>query len=139
MGRMTLITGGERRRRWSDEERSRILAAIEEPGAVVAEVARRADVCTSLVYRWRREAGAASASGFARVIVENMPSPSPSLPTNESEPGIILVEIKDARIRIGAQAVFQHPTGTPPRIELKPLKSHIKNASSVGSRSVPIR
>ena len=69
---MTLITGDERRRRWSDEERARILAAIEEPGAVVAEVARRADVCTSLVYRWRREARAmASASGFARVVVEN--------------------------------------------------------------------
>jgi transposase len=58
MGRMTLMTGDERRRRWSDEERSRILAAIEEPGAVVAEVARRADICTSLAYKWRREARA---------------------------------------------------------------------------------
>jgi transposase-like protein len=48
---MTLITGGERRRRWSSEERAQILAAIEEPGAVVAEVARRADICTSLVYK----------------------------------------------------------------------------------------
>ena len=56
MGRMTLITGKEGRRRWSDEERARILAEIAEPGAVVADVARRADVCTSLVYRWRREA-----------------------------------------------------------------------------------
>ena len=74
MGRMTLITGDERRRRWSDEERARILAAVEEPGAVVAEVARRADVCTSLVYRWRREArAAASASGFVQVVVENPP------------------------------------------------------------------
>jgi transposase len=53
---MTLITGSERRRRWSDEERARILAEIAEPNAVVAEVARRADVCTSLVYRWWREA-----------------------------------------------------------------------------------
>ena len=47
MGRMTLITGDERRRRWSEEDRTRILAAIEEPGAVVAEVARREDVCTN--------------------------------------------------------------------------------------------
>jgi len=38
---MTLITGDERRRRWSEEDRTRILAAISEPGAVVAEVARR--------------------------------------------------------------------------------------------------
>ena len=56
MGRMTLITGSERRRRWGAEDKARILAEIEEPGAVVAEVARRADVCTSLVYKWRREA-----------------------------------------------------------------------------------
>ena len=103
MGRMTLMTGDERRRRWSDEERSRILAAIEEPGAVVAEVARRADVCTSLVYRWRREARAmASASGFARVVVEN-PPPAPSR-AGDAEPGAILVEIRGARIRIGANA-----------------------------------
>jgi len=55
MGRMTLITGDERRRRWSEEDRVRILAAIAEPGAVVAEVARREDICTSLVYKWSRE------------------------------------------------------------------------------------
>jgi transposase-like protein len=76
MGRMTLMTGDERRRRWSDEERARILAAIEELGAVVAEVARRADVCTSLVYKWRREARAtANDLGFAQVVVENAPRP----------------------------------------------------------------
>jgi len=45
MGRMTLITGEERRRRWSNEARSRILAAIDEPGAVIADVARREDIC----------------------------------------------------------------------------------------------
>jgi transposase len=97
MGRMTLITGDERRRRWSDEERARILAAIEEPGAVVAEVARRADVCTSLVYRWRREARA-----MANGTVEN-PPPAPSR-TGDAEPGAILVEMRGARIRIGANA-----------------------------------
>ncbi len=53
---ITLITGNERRRRWSDEERAQNMAEIAEPGVVVADVARRADVCTSLVYRWRREA-----------------------------------------------------------------------------------
>jgi transposase-like protein len=39
---------------------------INEPGAVVAEVARCADECTSLVYKWRREArSAASEPSFA--------------------------------------------------------------------------
>ena len=100
---MTLITGGERRRRWSLEERAQILAAIAEPGAVVAEVARRADVCTSLVYKWRREArGGADPCGFAPVVVKDTPAPASR--SGEPEVGAILVEMKDARIRIGANA-----------------------------------
>jgi transposase len=76
-----------------------------EPGAVVAEVARRADVCTSLVYKWRREArAAASASGFAQLVVENPPQPTTPTSASEREPGAIVVEMKDARIRIGANA-----------------------------------
>jgi transposase len=106
MGRMTLITGSERRRRWSAEDKVRILAEIEEPGAVVAEVARRADVCTSLVYKWRREARKAlSACGFAPVIVETPVPASPAAPAaSATEPGVIVVEVKDARVRIGAAA-----------------------------------
>ena len=103
MGRMTLITGGERRRRWSEEDRARILAAIAEPGAVIAEVARREEVCTSLVYKWRREAGSvadASAPGFAPLVVEALPR----APASEPEPSAIVVEMKEARIRIGGNA-----------------------------------
>ena len=102
---MTLITGEERRRRWSNEARSRILAAIDESGAVIADVARREDVCTSLIYKWRREArSATSTSRFARVIVEDtLAAPPPSHP-NEPGPGVILVQMKDARVRIGANA-----------------------------------
>jgi transposase len=104
---MTLITGRERRRRWSDEERARILAALTEPGAVMAEVARREDVCTSLVYKWRREArAAADPSGFTQLMVEDSPRPPTATPapTSAPEPGAILVEMKGARIRIGANA-----------------------------------
>ena len=121
MGRMTLITGEERRRRWSGEERARILAAIDEPGAVIAEVARREDVCTSLIYKWRREARiAASASGFARVIVEDTlpPRPPSSPPRTRCEPGVILVQMKDARVRIGVNAPSALITAT-----LKALRS----------------
>ena len=104
---MTLITGGERRRRWSEEDRARILAQIEEPGAVVAEVARRADVCTSLLYKWRRDAlNAASAdgSGFAPVVIEAAPAGSSSQPAANAETGVIVVEMRDARVRIGVGA-----------------------------------
>ena len=102
-----MITGGERRRRWSDEDRARILSAIAEPGAVIAEVARREEICTSLVYKWRREArnGAnATMPGFARVVVEALPrAPAPG-PASEPEPSAIVVEMKEARIRIGGNA-----------------------------------
>ena len=103
-----MITGGERRRRWSDEDRVRILAAIEEPGAIVAEVARREDVCASLVYKWRRAARRttnADACGFAPVIIEKPPPASPTLTlTNGSDPGVIEVNMKDVRVRIRANA-----------------------------------
>jgi transposase len=132
MGRMTLITGGERRRRWSFEERARILAAIDEPGAVVAEAARRADVCTSLVYKWRREArSAASASGFAPVIVENTPQ-SPS-PASEPELDAIVAEMKDARIRIGANAPSTLIAAT-----LKALRSIVTPRRTCGPFGGPV-
>ncbi len=108
MGRMTLITGGERRRRWSKEDRARILAEIAEPGAVVAEVARRADVCTSLVYKWRREARRqerAAISGFSPVVIEAAPALSSSLTAAKTEEAApIVVEVCEARVRIGAGA-----------------------------------
>lgn len=106
MVRMTLMTGGDRRRQWSREERARILAEIAEPGAVVAEVARRADVCTSLVYKWRREALRREAvSGFAPVVIEPAPAvlPSPTAPRAEDAAAIV-VEVRDARVQIGAGA-----------------------------------
>ena len=108
MGRMTLITGGERRRRWSDEDRVRILAAIAEPGAVVADVARREDVCTSLVYKWRRAERrdqSAAACGFSPVIIETTPpAPSTLPPSQGCGSGVVEVELKDVRVRISADA-----------------------------------
>ena len=55
MDRIEVITSVERRRRWSRTEKARLVAAIDEPGAVVTEIARRAEVNASLLYRWRRE------------------------------------------------------------------------------------
>jgi transposase len=55
MGQITVFSGPERRRRWSDEERLRILAEAFSPGACVAEVCRRHDVSSALIYTWRRK------------------------------------------------------------------------------------
>jgi transposase len=77
VGQITVFGGPERRRRWSNEERLQILAEAFAPGAYVAQVARRHDVSTGLIYTWRRklrrrtsEAGApAAVAGFAEAMV----------------------------------------------------------------------
>jgi transposase len=50
-----VITSVQRRRRWSAEEKRRIVAAAIEPGAVASEVARAAGIYPSQLFRWRQE------------------------------------------------------------------------------------
>jgi transposase len=71
MTRVEVITGLERRRRWSEEQKRAIVAETLEPGAVVAEVARRADIRTDQIYRWRKKMRTHGdpGEGFARVLV----------------------------------------------------------------------
>ena len=56
------------RRRWSAEDKARIVAEATAPGAVVSAVARRWQVSPQRVFGWRREAalaGLAAPSGLA--------------------------------------------------------------------------
>ena len=55
MGQVTVFSGPERRRRWNEEERLQILSEAFAPGACVAEVCRRHDVSSALIYTWRRK------------------------------------------------------------------------------------
>ena len=55
MGQLTVFSGPERRRRWSEEERLRILSEAFAPGACVADVCRRHDISSALIYTWRRK------------------------------------------------------------------------------------
>jgi transposase len=50
-----IITGVERRRRWGLEEKLRIVAEVERPGASFIEVARKHEVSRSLLWNWRRQ------------------------------------------------------------------------------------
>lgn len=74
MGQVTVFSGPERRRRWSDEERLQIVAEAFAPGASVADVCRRHDVSSGLIYTWRRKLLDAGAAQEAEVP-EALPAP----------------------------------------------------------------
>ncbi|MGH6949461.1 MAG: IS66-like element accessory protein TnpA [Vitreimonas sp.] len=89
--RIELITGAERRRKWSAEEKAEIVAESLAEGAVVSEVARRHGLSPQQLFGWRARLragvkGSAPPSdatpSFVPAIVENEPpsSAAPSLP-----------------------------------------------------------
>src|SRR3954454_21376105 len=78
--RIEVITSVERGRRWSAAEKAQLVAAMDEPDAVVTEIARRFGVETSLLYRWRRQfAAERRAPAFVPLQIEAEPSET-SLP-----------------------------------------------------------
>jgi transposase len=52
---LELVSGVERRRRWRTEEKLRIVAEADAPGAVFAAVARRHDISRDLLWIWRQQ------------------------------------------------------------------------------------
>ncbi|MFN4239455.1 MAG: IS66-like element accessory protein TnpA [Erythrobacter cryptus] len=74
MGQVTVFSGPERRRRWSEEERLQILSEAFAPGACVAEVCRRHDISSALIYTWRRKLLDAEAAQEAETP-EALPTP----------------------------------------------------------------
>jgi len=59
--RVEVLGGIERRRRWSSDEKMRLVEETLAPGAKVSEVARRNGVSASLLFTWRRQARAIEA------------------------------------------------------------------------------
>jgi transposase len=55
-GRVEIITGPERRRRWSEEEKLRLVVEACRPGSSVSQVARERGVRASQLFGWRRQA-----------------------------------------------------------------------------------
>lgn len=53
---MEIITGVERRRRWSAAEKLRIVAETEQADAGIAEIARRYEISRGLLWNWRSQA-----------------------------------------------------------------------------------
>jgi len=75
MSRIEVLSGPERRRRWSAEQKQSIVAEAFAPGASVSEVARRMDLVPGQIYRWRRELGA-TVAGFSAVMIAPRPEDS---------------------------------------------------------------
>jgi transposase len=55
MMRQEILAGRERRRRWSTEEKLRVLSEVGVEGATVSDVARRHDITRQHLYQWRRQ------------------------------------------------------------------------------------
>ena len=70
-GRVEIITGPERRRRWSDEEKLQLVAEACRPGnSVRSLVARQRGISASQLFGWRRQALAKG------LITDNRSAPS---------------------------------------------------------------
>jgi transposase len=89
--RMEIITGVERRRRWTAEVKAAIVAETFAPGATVAEVARRHDVRASQIHLWRKQAREARAPAFAPVVVSAAAPSGPAAAVLEIEAGAIRI------------------------------------------------
>ena len=103
---MVEIFQGRARRRWSEEDKRRLVAETLGPGETVHGVARRRGVSASQLFAWRkryrpeigRPVPASRVPGFAAVAVAPPPVPI----AGEATPaGLIEVELADGgRVRI---------------------------------------
>lgn len=89
MRQITVMHGPERRRRWNDQERLRILAEAFAPGACVADVARLHDISTARIYTWRAKLRQQfTVPQFAEAVVDAGEPSNPALPAP-----VIVVEL----------------------------------------------
>src|SRR5271155_1464052 len=117
--RVEVLGGIERRRRWSSDEKIRLVEETLVPGAKVSEVARRNRISASLLFTWRRqaraiEAPAAVVSRFAAVriagpdrVAEISKPPSGELPqlrpATSGRSGLIEISLGGGRrVRVDA-------------------------------------
>src|SRR3712207_6042593 len=97
-----------RRRRWSAEDKLRIVRETLLPGAVAKAVAERHGIGTGLLFTWRREMLAAAMSGLVPVEVAPEPprveAPVPASATAVGTPGVIDIAFPSgATVRVSGQ------------------------------------
>jgi transposase len=103
--RVEIITGTGRRRRWSSDAKTAIVAESFAPGASVSAVARRHDISPSLLFLWRRQTTRAKVAerrdgevppGFVPVAITGCGGELPS----REEQAAIEIEVGAVRIRV---------------------------------------
>jgi transposase len=70
---MEILTGVERRRRWSSEDKLRILREASMPGKSVGSVARKYDISRSQIYQWRRAFRSGTLRPESLAVVDFLP------------------------------------------------------------------
>ena len=102
--RVEVLTGPGRRRKWSEDDKARIVAETLRPGTVVADVARRWQVSSQQVFTWRREMRRAAVEplGFVPIVAETpVRAAETALPSPRPSPLSIEVELAGAVLRVG--------------------------------------
>ncbi|MBY2937182.1 IS66-like element accessory protein TnpA [Rhizobium leguminosarum] len=102
-----VITSVERRRRWSQEDKERLVAACLEPGAVLSEIARAAGIHVSQLFRWRKELcqieepRTETASTLVPVVVSEAALPASPIPSGPLTPSQSRRKRSDVTIELG--------------------------------------
>src|SRR3974377_2196001 len=79
MTSIEVITSVQRRRRWSRDEKLRIVAESAQPGRTASQVARDHDIAPGQLFIWRRQflseaiASGVERDGFVPVEIANAP------------------------------------------------------------------
>ncbi|WP_407175424.1 IS66-like element accessory protein TnpA [Bradyrhizobium sp. STM 3562] len=107
------VLGAERRRRWSYDEKVRLVEETLQPGETVCGVARRHGMAQSLLFTWRRQArqgclGGETVPALVPVEITSTPAsaltcapqPSCSPPAQRARAGIIEIELGGCRVRV---------------------------------------
>jgi transposase len=105
------VLGAERRRRWSYDEKVRLVEETFQAGETVCGVARRHGLAPSLLFSWRRQArqgrlGGETVPALVSVEITSPPPPAcgPQLPSSapaqRARAGIIEIELGGCCVRV---------------------------------------
>jgi transposase len=101
----TVLTGPERRRRWTSTEKLRIVEESRSAGLSVAEFARQRDIHPNLIHAWRQQVRTGALSGtcegsarFAPVTIMPATDPRAAAASQAREQPIIEVVLRNGRI-----------------------------------------